>query len=84
MNTSNAELMHDINSVLNYFEFIAVGIRYGDLDESFLKEVMGGIITRMCSKASLYLAFIRDSKNGLGGVRTFEHLVWLNERWGRS
>jgi hypothetical protein len=80
-NTDNADKMHDINTVLNYFEFIAVGIRHGDLDESFLREVMGGIITRMCSKAGLYLAFIRNPENGLGGARTFEHLLWLNERW---
>lgn len=78
---ANAKAMHDVNTVLNYFEFIAVGIRHGDLDEVFLKDVMGGIITRMCLKASIYLAFIRNSENGLGGTRTFEHLLWLNERW---
>ena len=77
----NAEMMHDINTVLNYFEFIAVGIRHGDLDESVLKQIMRSMITNMCSKASIYIDFIRDRENGLGGERSFEHLLWLNKRW---
>lgn len=80
----NAEIMHDIGIVLNYFEFIAVGILNGDLDESTLKKIMRGIIDNICSKASLYIDFVRDPKNGVGGARSFEHLLWLNERWKTS
>ncbi|QOY94845.1 DUF4760 domain-containing protein [Massilia sp. UMI-21] len=80
-NPENAEMMHDINMVLNYFEFIAVGLRHGDLDESMLKKIMRSMITNMCSKASLYIEFVRNKENGIGGEHSFEHLLWLNERW---
>lgn len=81
MDVANAELMHDINTVLNYFEFIAVGVRYGDLDESMLKQIMRSMIVNMCSKASVYIEFVRNQENGIGGSRSFEHLLWLSERW---
>jgi hypothetical protein len=77
----NAELMHDINTVLNYFEFIAVGIRHGDFDELVLKDIMHGMIINMCLKASLYIKFLRSGESGIGGVRSFEHLLWLEKRW---
>ena len=83
-NPENAEIMHDIGIVLNYFEFIAVGILNGDLDESTLKKIMRSMINSICSKASLYIDFVRNPINGVGGARSFEHLLWLNERWKTS
>jgi hypothetical protein len=80
-NKNNAEDMYDINTILNYFEFIAVGIRQGDLDESILKNTMRGMISNMCAKTSLYVAYIRTGRGSVGTARTFEHLLWLNDRW---
>jgi len=80
-NPENASAMHDINTILNYFEFIAVGIRHGDLDEAMLRNTMRGMITNMCAKAMIYIHFVRDKKNNLGGNLTYEHLLWLNDRW---
>jgi len=80
-NAENASAMHDIGTILNYFEFIAVGIRHGDLDEEMLRNTMRGMITNMCAKAMTYIHFVRDKKNNLGGDFTYEHLLWLNARW---
>lgn len=63
--------------LLNYIEFMAVGIRHGDLHEAVLKDSMRGIVTRFTSISQEYIDDCR-SKNGL---RTYQHLLWLRNRW---
>lgn len=61
---------------LNHFEFIAVGIRQGDLDENLIKESIGGQVRRFFDSAKAVI-----DKHSESDARTFEHLKWLRARW---
>lgn len=80
----NREALEAVNYVLNYFEFCAVGIRYGDLDENLMRQTMRGIILRLCSRMMLYIKYTRgeDENGNLKEPTTqFEHIKWLLKRW---
>ena len=70
-----------LNYMLNYFEFIAVGIRHGDLDESVMKNSLRGIICSVFCVAESYIHTRRSDVKDPGKARTYEHLCWLHERW---
>lgn len=55
----SSQLLHDIGMVLNYFEFMAIGVRYGDLDEFILKQIMRSIVTGFVTKVNPYIDHIR-------------------------
>lgn len=61
---------------LNYFEFIAVGIRYGDLDENLIKNTLKSIINTNCV---FFQNIIKDKQSKSPSL--YEHLTALNERW---
>lgn len=68
--------------LLNYFEFIAVGIRYGDLDETLMKQTFRGILCGVYEAAEPLIRQRRTTPPGRKAApRTFEHLHWLYERW---
>jgi Domain of unknown function (DUF4760) len=66
-----------VEYLLNYIEFMAVGIRHGDLHEAVLKDSMRGIVTRFTDISQEYIDDCRE-RNGL---RTYQHLLWLRDRW---
>jgi uncharacterized membrane protein (DUF485 family) len=72
-----------VRYLLNYFEFIAVGIRYGDLDEKLLKNTLRGILCGVYEAAGPLVTQRRQAPAGssVGRSRTFEHLEWLYARW---
>lgn len=81
---ANRKALGAVNYVLNYFEFCAVGIRYGDLDENLMRQTMRGIIRRLCERMMLYIKYTRgeDASGALNKTTTqFEHIIWLLERW---
>lgn len=61
---------------LNYFEFIAVGIRYGDLDENLIKNTLKSIINTNCV---FFQNIIKDKQSKSPSL--YEHLTALNKRW---
>jgi hypothetical protein len=69
--------------LLNYFEFIAVGIRYGDLDEKLLKNTLRGILCGVYEAAGPLVTQRRQAPAGSKAEKskTFEHLEWLYTRW---
>lgn len=70
-----------LNYLLNYFEFVAVGIRHGDLDEALLKSSLRGMV---CSIYCVALSLINARRAELGPdrkSRSYENLCWLHERW---
>jgi hypothetical protein len=68
---------NDIEYVLNYFEFLAVGIREGDLHENVLRLSMRGIVVRFTRTSSDYIQALRQDN----GPLTFANLLWLYSRW---
>lgn len=61
---------------LNYFEFIAVGIRYGDLDENLIKNTLKTIIN---TNIVFFGNIIADKR--IKSPTVYEHLISLNKRW---
>lgn len=71
------ETQSAVEYLLNYIEFMAVGIRHGDLHEAVLKDSMRGIVTRFTAISEEYIVDVRK----VSGPRTFQHLLWLRKRW---
>lgn len=67
--------------MLNYFEFIAVGIRHGDLDESVMKNSLRGIVCSVFCVAESFIHTRRSDVQDPSKARTYEHLCWLHNRW---
>ena len=70
---------NSIDYILNYIEFIAVGVRHGDLHEGVMKDSLRGIVLGFTHVTSLYI----QDKRLAPDSRTFENLLWLRNRWKR-
>lgn len=71
-----------VDYVLNYFEFLAVGMRHGDLDKNVLAHTLRGILVRLYGKMILYIKFTRqDNGVTVGKPAQFEHLTWIYDCW---
>lgn len=65
--------------LLNYYEFMAVAIELGDLEESIVYETMSPHVVGLYERSSAFVAFVRGR---LGGEPlAFEHLDILVNRW---
>lgn len=62
--------------ILNYFEFVAIGVMRGDFDEGTLKDSLRSILRK---NVSMSMAWIRveQSQNPL----LYTNLIWLFNRW---
>jgi hypothetical protein len=70
-------VVDDVLFFLNYFEFIAVGVRHGDLDEDLMRGSIRGFVQRLHDCGAELIKVHAPAKNS----RTFEHLRWLRARW---
>jgi len=79
---ANAKALQAVNYVLNYLEFLSVGIRHGDLDKKVLRHTMRGIVVRLYEKMSIYLQYMRGDENGVvARPNQLEHVTWLYQQW---
>jgi len=69
---------YSVDFILNYIEFMAVGIKHGDLHEDVMKDSMRGIVIRFTAITMPYIQATRKTH----GHRTFENLMWIRKRWG--
>lgn len=68
--------------ILNYFEFVAVGIRCGDLDERIVKNTYRGIFINLVTISDRIICHQRrDDGKTVGKPKCLEHLLWLDRRW---
>lgn len=65
-----------INYLLNYFEFISVGIRFGDLDEKLMKNSLRTIIK---NNYEFFEDVIKQKQQNSPSL--YEHLTSLKKRW---
>jgi hypothetical protein len=75
-----------VTFLLNYYEFIAVGIWHGDLDEAIIRDC---IRTQMLAMTTRCADIIDDSRKGDGSKSAekavvFQSLIWLRDRWTRD
>jgi len=73
------DAMNGIVYVMNYFEFLALAIRQGDLDESLLKECFCGMLPKI-ERRAFYL--IREAQQK--DERFFEAFVNLVRDWSKD
>lgn len=72
----------ELSYVLNYLKFIASAIRYGDLDESLMKESLRGMVCNNFETAhDLILHKRTDGMRSGRNPNLYEHLEWLYRRW---
>jgi tryptophan-rich sensory protein len=69
----------DLAYVLNYYEFIAVGVINGDFDEKLMRECFVGILIALEKRA--YLVIQSAQKQS---PKTFESIVELVDRWSEQ
>lgn len=62
--------------ILNYFEFLAQGVKAKDLDDCLLKECFSGFIKDLEKKA-FYLIIEAQKANN----KNFEGLIYLSKKW---
>lgn len=72
----NADQLDAVHYMLNYFEFIAVGIRCGDLDELYMRQTLRSIIL---TNYKFYKLIIEERQKRTPS--SFENLVTLCNRW---
>ncbi|WP_039051103.1 DUF4760 domain-containing protein [Comamonas thiooxydans] len=62
--------------MLNYYEYVAIGIKHGDLDKSVMDDMMRGTIIRMCDTFEEHILEAR-ARN----PRIYRNLVALAIEW---
>lgn len=70
------EASEALTFMLNYYEFLALGIRTGDLDEELLKGTMRGLMCSMVDDARDVIFHLRKDS-----PKIYEHLSLLYARW---
>lgn len=66
-----------ITYLLNFLEFVAIGIRHNNLDEDLIK---GSFRTILRSNYNLFLPIIKHTRK-LDGDKIYENLELLHKRW---
>jgi hypothetical protein len=75
---SNGDLRQSVNFLLYHYEFLAGGVRYGDLSESFLRSDQGHIIRELYSLTRPHIEELRERARN---PRLFDQIQWLYDRW---
>lgn len=70
--------------ILNYLEFVALGIRHGDLHEGVMKSSLRGILCDTVSVAEQLIETRRRINQHGRRPSVYEHLMWLDARWRDS
>jgi hypothetical protein len=72
--------------VLSYLEFIAVGIRYGDLDEKLMRRTLRGLVCNLYEASAVLTgggqgARSSDACRPGATLGTLDNLAWLYDYW---
>jgi hypothetical protein len=81
--TEKQEALESLRYMLNYYEFIAVGIRKGDFDEELMRLSWRGIVVSLVSQTTVLIDKLRGKVESgePSNPRGYENLLWLYERW---
>lgn len=74
----NESLRKSMKMALNHYEFVAAGIRGGDIDEKLLKDSERGTIVTLSKTCEKFIYGLRSSRHRQS---VYEHLEWLQARW---
>lgn len=77
-----AKAIAALRYLLNYYEFMAVGVRANDIDCDLLLDTVGHIVVNRYKRSLRLVKWIRDAKPlGAGQDLAFEHLEWMCRDW---
>jgi hypothetical protein len=75
-----ARAVNALQYVLNYYEFMAAGIKFGDLDERLFYETISPGVLGLCARAEPYLGWVNSPVGGREQL-AFEYLKPLVAKW---
>jgi hypothetical protein len=78
-----AEAVLALKYILNYFEFMAVGIRVGDLDEDLIFDTVNTTVCSLYARANRYINYSCDEGNAGSHRQTYCELKTLVPKWKR-
>ncbi|MCI0431899.1 MAG: DUF4760 domain-containing protein [Rhodospirillales bacterium] len=70
-----------IRFLINHLEFIAAGIRNGDIDERLFRDTERGTVLRLYASFETYIYQVRSERRR---DAIYEHFEWLNDRWQKN
>lgn len=77
-----AEAIMALKYVLNYYEFMSVGIKEGDLDEELLYETIGPMVVRTFDRSANLIRYVNvAAPAGAGQPLAFTELRKVVNRW---
>lgn len=83
----DASIFESIRFVLNYYEFIAVGIRHGDLDMDLMRDCQCSQMLTFCHRCEDVIKTARGEdqwgRPAPGKARILQNLRWLQRKWER-
>jgi hypothetical protein len=81
---SNAQAIADVRYMLNYYEFLAVALKHGDLDRRLLKDCIRGQLCDFYKKAEVIIIESRKSDpRGEIESRRYSELGSLFRKWNQ-
>lgn len=81
----NADTVRAVNYLINYFEFLSVAIRHGDLDAKVVKHTLRGILLNFYHRIELYIKYQRgEDEYGVDQPNHVEHYIWLVTKWKKQ
>ncbi|MTD34002.1 DUF4760 domain-containing protein [Paludibacterium denitrificans] len=78
--TNDKEKVAAVRYILNYLEFIAIGIKNGDLDEMLMKSSLRSILIGVYDISEPFIIQRRNITNPPNN-RIFADFTWLYDRW---
>jgi len=75
------EFIQKLRFILNHYEFIAAGIRRGDMDESLVLDAERGTILNFYEFSENHIFSVRNNRRNQA---IYEHIEWLHKRWEKS
>jgi hypothetical protein len=70
-----------LTMLLNHFEFLAAGLRNGDISEQLLKDSERSTFVGLVEASEAFIHKVRDRRQRRS---VFEHIEWLYDRWHAS
>ncbi|MCH8111255.1 MAG: DUF4760 domain-containing protein [Proteobacteria bacterium] len=78
LDEANVELRRKVRIILNHYEFMAAGVRNGDLDEQLLRDSERGVVVQIYESCQHHIYSVRNTRQRQS---INEHLEWLYKRW---
>lgn len=83
LESNKVEAIEALQYFLDYYEFIAAGIRHNDLDKALMKSCQRAIVCEVYEKGRNYIKYVRE-EDDFGNAKYpkyYEHLIKLYSKW---